>query len=62
MNLHKITSVRKDIKGIHLNEKIQEEITFFYKKNKEAKNPFMHIAGMLDKSFVPHTGMYSTLY
>jgi hypothetical protein len=33
-----MTSVRKDIKeSMYLNEKIQEEITFFYSKNNDMK-------------------------
>jgi hypothetical protein len=48
-----MTSVRKDIKeSMYLNEKIQEEITFFYSKNNDMKILLLQSIGMLDKSFI----------
>jgi hypothetical protein len=48
-----MTSVRKDIKeSMYLNEKIQEEITFFYSKNNDMKILLLQSIVMLDKSFI----------
>lgn len=48
-----MTSVRKDIKVyMYLNEKMQEEITFFYSKNNDMKILLLQSIGMLEKSFI----------